>query len=427
MEQRPPKLGTAVDGRGRAKGGGESKTEIVRRSGIRRRSILLGLAGVAGFVAYVAYGLLHRATVEVVTTPVVRADIEDIIAAAGKVQPRAYVDVGAQASGELRRILVKIGDVVSAGQPLAEIDPQILSAKVEADKAELARLQATLAEQLAIGEFAEAQLDRVSKLLVTSAASKATVDQSRRDVKMSAAKVGAIRAQIEQMQSTLKADEVALGYTKIFAPMAGTVISIDAREGQTLNATYSTPQILRIADLRTMTVWTQVSEADVPRLKVGMPVYFSTLGHHGQRWNATVRQILPAPVRLESSATTGQSSTPASTAPATNNVVLYIALFDVDNAAGELRPDMTARVSFVVASAKGVLTIPIAAIKEDTRGGDPSVEVATAGGGIETRRVRLGLRTRFTAQVIEGLREGELVATGERQRNAAASLVRFGL
>eukprot|EP01032_Pedospumella_encystans_P001582 gene1582-1837_t len=86
-----------------------------------------------------------------------------------------------------------------------------------------------------------------------------------------------LAAQIAQTQATLQADEARLGYTRIFAPMAGTVVSVDAREGQTLNATYQTPNVLRIADLSSMTVWSEVSEADVRRVKPGMAVYFTTL------------------------------------------------------------------------------------------------------------------------------------------------------
>lgn len=396
------------------------------RPTIRRRAIAIGLIGAIACLTYAIFGMSRETRHGVATAPVVRADIEDVITATGKIQPRAYVDVGAQASGQLRRIMAQIGDSVTAGQPLAEIDPQIQSAKVEADRAEIARLEAVLGEQRAMLEFAEAQLARSTQLLPTNAISRSVFDENRRDAKMGAAKVDAMRAQIQQMQSTLKADEIALGYTKIAAPMAGTVVSIDGREGQTLNATYTTPQILRIADLTTMTVWTQVSEADVVRLRVGMKVYFKTLGHTDRRWNATLRQILPAPAKPELPSSANQSM-PMTASPATNNVVLYVALFDIDNAEGELRPEMTAQVFFVAASARNALTVPIAAIKIDPDDGRPLVDVAKASGSIESRRVSLGVRTRFTAQVLEGVEEGEQVVTGARQTKAESSLVRFRL
>jgi len=108
------------------------------------------------------------------------------------------------------------------------------------------------------------------------------------------ATIGELRAQIDGAQATLKGDEAQLGYTKIYAPMSGTIVTADAREGQTLNATYQTPTILRIADLSTMTIWTQVSEADVLKVRPGMAVYFTTLGASERRWTSKVRQILPA-------------------------------------------------------------------------------------------------------------------------------------
>src|SRR5262249_41272836 len=136
----------------------------------------------------------------------------------------------------------------------------------------------------------------------------------------------------------------------------------DARVGQTLNATYSTPQIMRIADLATMTVWTQVSEADVTRLRVGMPVYFTTLGHGDRRWTATLRQIPPAPQKLDRPpGQVDQNAQPAT--GSTNSVVLYVGLFEVDNASGDLRPEMTAQVSFVVGSVKDSIIAPTAGLR----------------------------------------------------------------
>ncbi|MFS2055965.1 efflux RND transporter periplasmic adaptor subunit, partial [Variovorax sp. CT11-76] len=116
------------------------------------------------------------------------------------------------------------------------------------------------------------------------------VQSAEASVASAAARIDNLAAQIAQTQATLQADEARLGYTRIFAPMAGTVVSVDAREGQTLNATYQTPNVLRIADLSSMTVWSEVSEADVRRVKPGMAVYFTTLGAADQRrWSGTVR------------------------------------------------------------------------------------------------------------------------------------------
>lgn len=250
------------------------------------------------------------------------------------------------------------------------------------------------------------------------------------------AKMDHLRAQIDQTQATLKADEARLGYTRIFAPMAGTVVSLDAREGQTLNATYQTPKVLRIADLSTMTVWTDVSEADVRRVKTGMPVYFTTLGSQElrapRRWSGQVRQVLPAPPAAESGQGGGNTG-----APAAIKAVVYTVLFDVDNADGELMPQMTAQTSFITAQAQNVVSVPLAALVEAQA--DPALAAPDASGealrytarvqrvdgSIETREVRLAVRNRHMAEVREGLQEGDQLVTGERPANTGPARFRF--
>src|SRR5262249_34081381 len=158
------------------------------------------------------------------------------------------------------------------------------------------------------------------------------------------AQIDVFKAQIEQTQSTLRGDQANLSYTKIYAPMSGTVVAQSAKQGQTLNANQQAPVIVRIADLSTMTVQSQVSEADVASLKPGMPVYFTTLGDTGKRWSGTLRQITPTPETV-------------------NNVVLYDALFDVDNRDGALMTQMTAQVFFVSAQAKDAVVVPVGALR----------------------------------------------------------------
>jgi ABC-type lipoprotein export system ATPase subunit len=202
-----------------------------------------------------------------------------------------------------------------------------------------------------------------------------------------AARIEHLKAQIEQTQATLKADEARLGYTRIYAPMAGTVVTVEAREGQTLNATYQTPNILRIADLTAMTVWTDVSEADVRRVKPGMPVYFTTLGSAGQdkprRWSSEVRQVLPAP-----SASVAPAGNAANAPAAATKAVAYTVLFDVDNLDAELMPQMTAQVVFVAERAPQALTVPLVALQPDAKGDGQVVRVLNARGQPESRAVQ---------------------------------------
>ncbi len=357
---------------------------------------------------------------------VVAGDVEDAVTSLGKVQPREYVDVGAQVSGQLTKLHVAAGDVVKAGDLLAEIDPALQMAKVEAGRADLARLRAQLADQMARAEFARSQFDRQTRLKRDNATREDAFEQARMETRTAEAQVEAIRAQISQTESTLRADETSLGYTRIYAPMAGTVISVDARQGQTINSTYSAPVLLRIADLSVMTVWTQVSEADVTRLAEGMKLYFTTLGHPGRRWTGRLRQVLPAPPKPAGA--NGSTSSASTAAPATNSVVLYTALFDVDNPKGELRPEMSAQVFFISAEARGVLILPVSAlIAKDEKSGHYAVQVVGADGRLQAREVWIGVRDRFRAEVLEGLKEGERVVAGWNGAEARQPRIGFRL
>ena len=277
-----------------------------------------------------------------------RGDIEDVVTATGTLQPRDYVDVGAQVSGQLRKIHVEVGDTVEAGQLLAEIDPTVYRARVDASRAQLRNLRAQLQDREAQLALAQIQLRRQRALMAEDATTKESLQTAEASAKSAAAQLDALRAQIEQIESTLRADEANLQYARILSPMAGTVVSISARQGQTLNTNQQAPVVMRIADLSTMTVQTQVSEADIGRVKLGMEAYFTTLGGSGKRWHGKLEKVEPTPT-------------------VTNNVVLYNALFDVPNPDGRLMTQMTAQVFFVVAQAKDALLIPLLTIPPRVR------------------------------------------------------------
>jgi len=343
--------------------------------------------------------------------PVVRSTIESSVTALGTLQPRRYVDVGAQVSGQIQRLLVQPGDVVVKGQLLVEIDPSVQRATVDAGRASLAGLRAQLAEQRAQHRLAEQQHARQRRMATDGATREEDVQSAEAALASAAARIDNLGAQIAQTQATLKADEARLGYTRIYAPMAGTVVSVESREGQTLNATYQTPNVLRIADLSSMTVWSEVSEADVRRVKAGMPVYFTTLGADQRRWHGTVRQLLPAPPTPAGKPGGGEAN--ANPSAAGSKVVVYTALFDVDNNDGALMPQMTAQVAFVEASAKDVPAVSVAALVPVSGGGDRfAVRVLRADGTVESRHVRIGVRNRLMAQVLEGVEVGDRIVAG---------------
>jgi macrolide-specific efflux system membrane fusion protein len=393
---------------------------------------LIPLIAVAAAGAWIKFHPKADPAARWVTATVGQGDLEDTVTALGNLQPVTFVDVGAQVSGQLTKINVAAGQKVKQGDLLAEIDPTLAEAKVNADSAALANLQAQLIDRRAQLDLSREQLKRQQNLMKDNATSEDALQVAATAVQSNTALIAALEAQAKEAQSTLSADQTSLGYTKIYAPMAGTVVQLAAQQGQTLNATQSTPVILRIANLATMMVWTQVSEADVPRLRVGMPAYFTTLGDQSHKWRGKLLQILPNPEVV-------------------NNVVLYPALFQVANPDGKLMSQMSAQVFFVVASVKNAVTVPVAALHrpgddagkgaadpdmQDPNGEDPDdtedgpspsassaeadaampyfVRVLNAGGHTMRRQVWIGVNNRVSAEVLDGLAPGDVVVVGRR-------------
>ena len=252
------------------------------------------------------------AETSLLTEAVKRADIENTINATGTLEPRRYVDVGAQVSGQVKKIHIEEGDTVAAGQLLLEIDATVFETRVKNTEASLEGNRAQLQQLQAELELAQLRAKRNQDLFDKKAVSEDTWFESRANVKILSAKIRAMEAQIKADDASLEGDKATLGYAKIYAPISGTVVSIAVREGQTLNANQNAPLLLKIADLSVLTLRAEVSEADVTRLQKGMDVFFKTFGGGERRWYSTVRQILPTPTII-------------------NDVVLYQALIDVEN------------------------------------------------------------------------------------------------
>ena len=385
----------------------------MRRPSNKRRLLFCGL-GLLSLSALLAWKTLPASGDPLSTVSVTRNDIESSVTALGTLQPRRYVDVGAQASGQIRKLHVEVGDQVKAGQLLVEIDPSTQQARLDAGRFSIDNLKAQLAEQHAQYQLAEQQYKRQRNLAAGGATREEDVQSAQAQLKVTQARIDMYRAQIRQAQASLRSDEAELGYTRIYAPMSGTVVAVDAREGQTLNAQQQTPLILRIAKLSPMTVWAQVSEADIGHVKPGMAAYFTTLAGGKRRWTSTVRQILPVPPKpLDQSSQGGGSPSSASGTGAASKVVLYTVLLDVDNPDNALMAEMTTQVFFVAGRASKVLTVPVAALDEDASDENLRMaQVLDASGKIEQRRVRTGLSDRLRVQVLEGLNEGEQLLIG---------------
>ncbi|QXH49904.1 efflux RND transporter periplasmic adaptor subunit [Pseudomonas fakonensis] len=378
-----------------------------------RRRLLMAALGLLGLGSLLAWKTLPLGGAPVSTVPVTRSNIESSVTALGTLQPRRYVDVGAQASGQIRKLHVEAGDPVKQGQLLVEIDPSTQQAALDAGRYSIENLKAQLAEQRAQHQLAQQQLKRQRDLAASGATRQEDLQTAESQLKVTQARIQMYQAQILEAQASLRSAEAELGYTRIYAPMSGTVVAVDAREGQTLNAQQQTPLILRIARLSPMTVWAQVSEADIGKVKPGMSAYFTTLSGGKRRWASTVRQILPIPPKpLEQASQGGGSPASASAGTTGSKVVQYTVLLDVDNPDGALMAEMTTQVFFVSGLASQVLSVPLAALGDTAEEGLRLAQVLNSDGKVEARQVRTGLSDRLRVQVLDGLREGERLVIG---------------
>ncbi|RQS19497.1 macrolide transporter subunit MacA [Burkholderia sp. Bp8992] len=373
-----------------------------------RRIVLATLAVVA-----IAAGVTLKACApdkhpQYLSAPVTRGDLENAVLATGALQAFRQVDVGAQVSGQLKTLKVKLGDKVTKGQWLAEIDPVISEnalRQARASEESLRAQQQSAAAQLTQAELAfrrqQAMLPDDATSRESFEAAKATLDVQRATLASLAAQIRSARIQIETAQANL-------GYTRIVAPIDGEVVAIVTQEGQTVIAQQQAPVILKLANLDTMTVKAQVSEADVIRVSAGQTAYFTSLGEPDKRHYGKLRAIEPAPQNYADAQSPlgGGGAKP-------NAAVFYNALFDVPNPEHRLRIAMTAQVNIVLGDARNALSIPAAALGEKRKDGTYAVRVLRADGSTETRHVRIGINNNVRVEVLAGLKAGERVVIGE--------------
>jgi len=365
-------------------------------------------ASVAVLLLLLAWALRPDPPPALATAPAVIGDVEQTVVAAGTIEARELVSVGAQAAGQILALQVERGDEGQAGDLIAEIDSTNQQNALRNAEAALANIRAQRASQLASAEEAAAAYERQRVMLAADATSRAEFESAKAQLTAARAQVAAIDAQIRQQQTSLDTARANLGYTRITAPMSGTVVAIVAQEGQTVNAGMSTPTIVMLARLDEVTISAEISEADVVRVEPGQEVYFTILGDPDTRYHATLRTVEPAPASIE---TEGATSA--------NTAVYYNALFDVANPDRVLRISMTAEVHVVLDSARDVLTIPSSALGERVGPDTYMVRVVGEDGAPEPRKVRTGLDDNVDVQVLEGLAEGERVVVGQARPDAA--------
>ena len=375
---------------------------------ITRKRLILSAVTLVGVLGVWLLFLRPPAKPELVTAQARTGDIEEVVLATGVLEPLELVRVGAQASGRIEHLAVKIGDLVEAGQLVAEIDSQTRRNTLRDREAALANIRAVHAARRAGLVKAEKDFERERDLLAGGSTPRAQYDAAVAMRDTARAEVQSLDAQISQAQVALESAGIELDYTRITAPIAGTVVAIVTDEGQTVNALQTAPTIVMIARLDTMTVRADISEADIVRVRQGLPVWFSILGDPKRRFDGELRQVEPAPASIAN-----ESNATASRISSTNGAVYYTGLIDVANADGILRPSMTAQVSIVLSRVSGAVLVPLSAVEGAPRAGDTArMRILDAVGEVQIRQVQVGIDNGADIQILSGLQAGETIVLG---------------
>ncbi len=381
----------------------------------KHRKILLSVIALAVIAIGLYLYLSPKEKVYFLTSPVERGDLEVNILAYGKMEASQQVDVGAQVSGQIKNMYVSLGDNVTKGMLMVEIDDLPQQNAVKDGDARLKNAIASKVAKEAQLLNARIHLDRQKNLIKNGATTKADLDTAEANLKVYEAELEALTAQIAQSQIALDTAELDLTYTKITSPMEGIVVATVVKEGQTVNSSQTAPTIVKVADLSVMTIKAQISEADVTKLKPGMTAYFTILGEPNQRYEAVLRQIEPATETFQT--TVGNVVTNF------NEAVYYNGLFDVQNPDLKFYIGMSTQVYIVLEDEKDILSIPVSALRYQPH--NQPIEKPTPGkkvvwvldneltGAISPREIETGISNNVAIEVRSGLKEGDRVITAE--------------
>ena len=341
-------------------------------------------------------------TVTYITQSVKRQNVEKVVNATGEVKAVDLVTVGAQVSGKIEQLYVSIGQNVKKGDMIAEIDSTTQQNDVDIAKAKMSSYQAQLKAAKTSLKIAEKQYKRMQSLKKQNAASTEDLENAEDGYESAMSKVAEIEASLKETEISLSTAETNLGYTKITAPLDGTIVSVPVKVGQTINAAMDTPTIVQIADLNQMEIYIEISEGDIGNIKPGVKVTYSVLADMNKVYETTLKSIDPALTLL-----TDDQYTEVVDA---SEAIYFYGRLVVPNRDGKLRIGMTTQNVIYVESADDVLTVPAMALKGDVNG--KYVEVRTAE-GVERRPVTTGVSDDLNVEIKDGVQEGEEVVIAQ--------------
>ena len=339
-----------------------------------------------------------------ITEEVKRGKIAQTVSATGEISATNLVDVGAQVSGQIKKMHVKIGDVVKEGDLIAEIDNVTQVNEVNTRKAQLQTYQAQLESAQVALKIAQRKYSRYKSLASADAVSKEEFEATEDSLATNRAKIKELQSSIRQTQIAINTAEKDLGYTRITAPSAGTVVSLVVEQGQTINSSQTSPTVVQIADLTSMTNKMQIAEGDATKVKAGQTVNFTILSEPDTPISAKLDSIDPGLTTMSQGSYSKSTDT-------TSNAIYYYARATVPNPEGKLAIGMTTQNTVEIASADNVLMVPTVAIK--TKDGKKFVRVLGANNQAVDREIQTGLKDSMNTEVKSGLNEGEKVVMSE--------------
>lgn len=340
--------------------------------------------------------------VSYITEPVIRKNIEKTVNATGEVKAIELVTVGAQTSGKIEHLPVKVGQRIQKGDLIAQIDSTTQENDVNSTKAKLTSLKAQLNAAEISAKIAEKQFIREQRLLKKNAASQEDFENAKDAFEAAKAKVTELKASIAETALALNTAETNLGYTKITAPLDGVVVSVPVKTGQTVNAAMNTPTIVQIADLSQMEILIEISEGDIGKVQTGAKVTYTVLSAPETVYETTLKSIDPGLTLL----TNGEYTEVVGS----DEAIYYYGRLVVDNPDGTLRIGMTTQNVIYVAQADNVLTVPVLAVKKD--GAQSYVNVLTPT-GIQRHAVITGLSDGVDIEIKSGVSDHDTVVIAQ--------------
>ena len=384
--------------------------------------IILLILGVGGYFVYDKFFKIKDEKVEFITKKAKKGSFSKKVDATGEIFATELIDVGAQVSGQIKKLYVKLGDQVKKGDMIASIDSSTQQNSIDNKEAQLAIYKAQLESAKVALNIAKTQFDRENALFAKNATSKQEFETAKNTYSANSAKIKELEAQIKQTNIELSTAKINLGYTKITAPRDGTVVSVQVEEGQTVNANQTTPTIVNIADLSHVKMKMQIAEGDITKIKVGTPVEYSILSEPTKKFQTTVSSIDPGLTTLSDGSYGSSSSSKSSysSSSSSSSAVYYYAQSIVDNKDGILRIGMTTQNELLIANVEDAIIVPSIGIKKDENG--TFVYVLKDGKPVKTA-VKTGIKDNLDTQIISGINEGDEIITSQGSSSEIAKMI----